>query len=63
MYVHGRDRHFRPLIILNPTALLPFKTYGNDVLGEEVIKCSIFIIEYVLENLCLPGQIENYTLI
>ena len=63
MYIHGRDRCFRPLIILNPPALLPFKEYGTDVIGEEIIKSSIFIIEYVLNNLCLPGQIENYIVI
>jgi len=24
MYIHGRDKKFRPLIVINPAALLPF---------------------------------------
>jgi len=63
LYIHGRDRRFRPLIVLNPTALLAFKSISQDVLGEEIIKSSIFIIEYVLKNMFLPGQIENYIVI
>lgn len=38
MYIHGRDRLLRPLVVLNPTALLKFKTYDNELLGTEVIK-------------------------
>ena len=38
MYIHGRDKHFRPLVVLNPTALIQFKTYNTDVIGNEVIK-------------------------
>lgn len=63
MYVHGRDKQFRPLIVINPKALTPFKSYGTDVVGEEIIKWCIFIIEYIKENLFLPGQIENYVVI
>jgi len=39
MYVHGRDRRFRPLIVINPTALLLFKNYDQELLGSEIIKC------------------------
>lgn len=63
MYVHGRDKFFRPMVILNPTALLPFKKMGFDLIGDEIIKWSIFIIEYVINNLFLPGKIENYSII
>ena len=63
MYIHGRDRWFRPLIVLNPTALLSFKSYDQDAIGNEIIKWSIFIIEYIMDHLFLPGQIENYVII
>lgn len=63
MYIHGRDKRFRPLVIINPTALLPFMKLGKDLIGEEIIKCCIFIIEYMLKNMFLPGQIENYVVI
>jgi hypothetical protein len=38
LYVHGRDKKFRPLVVINPTALLKFKDFDTDLIGEEVIK-------------------------
>jgi len=49
--------------VINPTALLAFKHYDTELIGREIIKCCIFIIEYTLEHLMLPGQIENYVVI
>ena len=63
LYIHGRDKKWRPLIVLNPTALLQFKHHDGEKLCLEVIKWCVFVIEYMQKNIFLPGQIENYILI
>lgn len=61
-YIHGRDRKFRPMIIINPRKIRQFKNLGLDdsVAVDEVIRGCSFIIEYVVNNVHLPGQIENW---
>ena len=38
LYIHGRDKYLRPLIVLNPTALLEFKHMDHELIGNEIIK-------------------------
>jgi len=64
-YIHGRDRKFRPMIIINPRKIRQFKDLGLDDNSavDEVIRGCSFIIEYVVNNIHLPGQIENWILL
>lgn len=59
MYVHGRDKYFRPLIIFNP-AHLKVLNFDADTLFNEVMRSCIVITEYVIKNCFIPGQIENW---
>ena len=64
-YIHGRDRMFRPIIVINPRQLRAFKDYKMDdtITFEQTILACSFIMEYVTKHLHLPGQIENWILI
>ena len=54
-YVYGRDHQFRPIIFCQPYILQKFKFSD-----EEVVKASIFICQYMINNMLIPGQIENW---
>ena len=45
MYTHGRDKVFRPLLILNPKVFVDLK-----VSDEDTIKASHFVLQYMLNH-------------
>jgi hypothetical protein len=58
IYIHGRDNRFRPLIICNP------RFYNsNSYSYEDWLNSVIYLIEYCVNNLMLPGQVENWNII
>jgi hypothetical protein len=46
-YIHGRDRMFRPIIVINPRKLREFKNYNVEekIMFEQVILACSFIME------------------
>ena len=58
IYVHGRDKCFRPLIILNPgkydKTKFPFESWKNAL---------NYFIEFVINNCLINGRVENWDLI
>jgi hypothetical protein len=60
LYGHGRDHRFRPIIHIN-AAVVSQNT--NKYSFEDWNLATIFFMEYVIENLLLPGQIENWDII
>ena len=52
LYVHGRDRFFRPMLIINPRRLLQFKGIVGD---EDVIRATVFLLEYMKTYMFLPA--------
>jgi hypothetical protein len=60
VYVHGRDNRFRPIIVVDPSVFLK---YMNRFDMDEMINSLIFLLEYVLQNLLIPGQVENWIII
>lgn len=57
-YVHGRDHRFRPMLIVN---LGQFDLKNCPI--EEYCHLICFTLDYVLTNMMLPGQIENWIVI
>lgn len=55
-YIHGRDHRYRPIIVITPKKLIQ---YENSLL----MATSFFILEYIKDNMLLPGQVENWVLI
>ena len=56
VYVHGRDHRYRPLIFINPAKLMDFPF-------QLLLATSYFLLEYIKENMLIPGQIENWVLV
>jgi len=55
LYVHGRDNRFRPIIVMNSYMINPKTLDLDGFLGM----CTYYL-EYLMNNLMLPGQIENW---
>ncbi len=60
IYVHGRDNRFRPVIHIITSVYIEYK---NTFKFEEWEASVIYFIEYIIHNLLLPGQIENWDII
>ena len=62
MYVYGRDHHFRPIIYVS------IKKYVKDVdtkiySFQDVKESIIYLLNYVIKYILIPGQIENWVVI
>jgi len=58
MYWHGRDSSYRPLLVVRVKAI---DTSTMHV--ENVIRLTVYILEYALNNLFIPGKIENWNIL
>ncbi|OMJ76665.1 hypothetical protein SteCoe_23913 [Stentor coeruleus] len=56
VYIHGRDKFFRPAIIICPSKLMQFPYHLH-------LAACYFLLEFILETMLIPGQIENWVLI
>jgi hypothetical protein len=60
LYGHGRDHKFRPILIINAKVYKKFKdTYSI----EEWILAVMYFMEYLVNYLLIPGQVENWNII
>jgi hypothetical protein len=58
VYVHGRDHKFRPIIVFNIHLLDP-KTCDIELITDALT----FLFEYIIDEMMLPGQVENWVFI
>ena len=61
IYMHGRDHKFHPIIVFEMRIAVEYlnkKGYSK----EEIAQCAIFLMNYIIKYMFIPGQIENYTL-
>ena len=62
MFIYGRDHHFRPIIVISMTEYK--KLIEKNIYSEQDINNSfIYLINYILKYLLIPGQIENWVAI
>ena len=60
LYIYGRDHQFRPILICQPYI---FQKNSKLFTHDEVIKASAFLFQYIVNNMLIPGQIENWIMI
>jgi hypothetical protein len=60
IYVHGRDSYFRPIIVVSAQTYLNFK---NNFEFEDIVTAVIYFIEYIINYMLIPGQVENWDII
>lgn len=54
-YCQGRDHKFRPIIQVQPQIII-----DQDLSPEHMVKIFSFFLQYIVENLLIPGQVENW---
>ena len=62
IYMHGRDTHFRPILIVEVKRAIELM----DKLGfsfNEITQSMLFFMNYIVNYMLIPGQIENWILI
>ena len=60
LYIYGRDHQFRPILVCQPYIVQKnMKLYTT----EEIISASAFLFKYIVNNMLIPGQIENWVMI
>lgn len=60
IYVHGRDNNFRPILVLNANIYMKLK---DKYQFEDWLNSVIVFMEYIIKNLLIPGQVENWNII
>jgi len=60
LYVYGRDHQFRPILVCQPYV---YQKNMNLFQEEEVIRASAFLYQFIVNNMLIPGQIENWIMI
>lgn len=68
LYLFGRDKAYRPFIIVNAARMLEIDLETNLGLTKEelcshVTSTCIFVMEWMKKNLFIPSKIENFNMI
>ena len=57
LYIYGRDHQFRPIMVCQPYILQNKMEYFSN---SDVVNVCLFVCQYAVNNLLIPGQIENW---
>ena len=57
LYIYGRDHQFRPIMVCQPYILQKKMDYFSNT---DVVNVCLFVCQYAVNNLLIPGQIENW---
>ena len=60
LYIYGRDHQFRPIMVCQPYILQNKLEYFSD---SDVVNVCLFVCQYAVNNLLIPGQIENWIML
>lgn len=62
-YLFGRDKNFRPTLIIDFEALGRLEPVSDYEDGEYVTQTLVFLTNYMKKVMFLQGRIETYTII
>ena len=57
-YICNRDKWFRPVIVLDLG-----KLFKSEIEEEDILRYTIFMIEWIIKNALVPGRVENWFVI
>ena len=60
IYVHGRDIYFRPILVINARY---YVNNMNNYSYNDWLCSVVYFMEYMINNLLIPGQVENWSII
>lgn len=59
MYIHGRDKYYRPIVIMDAAVMSKMiKDDKNAVTEELLVELWVFLYMYIREVMFLPGQAD-----
>ena len=57
-YVHGRDRQFRPVIVLDVRKLMQLR-----LTPEQTLRMNFYLLEHIRDNLLVLGKVETWDIL
>ena len=64
VYIHGRDKYYRPCMVFHAHVLERAKHDPNNGYNIEAINMAgIFLVEYVKKYMFIPGKVENWVVL
>lgn len=60
MYIHGRDIRYRPIFIIQA---IKYSEISKSYTYDELFLTIIYFLEYIIHNLLIIGQVENWIMI
>ena len=57
LYIYGRDHQYRPIMVCQPYILQNKLNYFSN---SDVFNVCLFVCQFAVNNLLIPGQIENW---
>lgn len=60
IYLNGRDKHYRPILIVKAEKFMQMKPVPNN---EDLITLALWFFEFMETYMMVPGRIENVILI
>ena len=60
LYIHGRDRCFRPIMILRASVLSETLLNEPAEWKEDILRIWLYVSLYTIDNLLVPGRWENW---
>jgi hypothetical protein len=60
MYMHGRDNHFRPIVVVKAQKYLQL---SQKYTLEDFVTATVYFIEYLVVYCLIPGQVECWDII
>lgn len=60
--MHGRDYRYRPLLVWNARLVkkLVSPSLSQPQNVDEMIEGVVYVLNYVIKNMFIPGQVENW---
>ena len=63
LYIHGRDRCFRPIMIFKTAVLTEWLSSNQTERSEDILRIWLYIPLYIIDHLLVPGKCENWNVI
>lgn len=62
LYVYGRDRHYRPIIVNDLPRMIDLAANDPEVASTESMQAAfVFIYNYIKRVMFLPGHVDHWT--
>ena len=62
MYIHGRDKNYLPILVMDASVLVVLLKEDKNSVNEEIfVELFLFLVYYMKNVMFLPGQCDYWT--